>query len=178
MNLRVVCFRPQIPQNVGNIGRTCVAYGVQKLHLVDPNFKIDDARAKRSGLDYWPLLSKEVHTDWPDFATAHELDRSRTFFFTKFADIDLHRLENPFNRSESSPVTLVFGAETTGLQELPTDAFECGTRVRIPMSQYQCAGQPSGTTPFVRSLNLSNAVAIAVYAFYTRWLTRDAPHKC
>lgn len=145
--LNIVLYQPEIPQNTGNIGRTCVAVDA-KLWVVRPTgFRLDDHHLRRSGLDYWQ------HLDWqdvPDFAALDSIrDAARTFFFTKTATqcySDIAYRPGDF---------LVFGRETNGLPaELLTHARQ---NVRIPMSDK------------VRSLNLSNAVAIAAYEAVRQW---------
>jgi tRNA (cytidine/uridine-2'-O-)-methyltransferase len=150
--LNIVLFQPQIPQNTGNIGRTCVAVGA-KLWIVRPaGFRLDDHHLRRSGLDYWQ------HLDWEDVASAEALQScwrsDRTFFFTKAAS---RRYTQVGYRPGDF---LVFGSETQGLpaQLLRAHADRC---LSIPMSER------------VRSLNLSNAVAIAAYEAVRQWGSLD-----
>ena len=138
----VVLVRPEIPQNTGNIARTCAAVGCP-LHLIRPlGFSLDDRYLKRAGLDYWPLLDLTVHDSWDDFHAEYE-KAPCWFFSTKaphlYTQADL-----------SADVFLVFGQETAGLPAaLLRENLEHA--LRIPMR--------SGA----RSLNLSNAVAVVVY---------------
>ncbi len=140
--LNVVLYQPEIPQNTGNIGRTCVATD-SKLWIVRPaSFRLDDRRLRRSGLDYWQHLS------WSDVSSWNELQAesppARTWLFSKRATrcyTDVAYQPGDF---------LVFGSETEGLPQTMID--EAGERaLRIPMSKN------------VRSLNLANSVAIVVY---------------
>ena len=138
----VVLVEPEIPQNTGNIARTCAATGCI-LHLVRPlGFEISDRALKRAGLDYWSQVEVRVH-DSLDEALA-SAPSARCFFFTTKARRDY--AQAVFHEGDF----LVFGKETKGLPEelLVAHAEEC---VRIPMRAES------------RSLNLSNAVAIAVY---------------
>ena len=138
----VVLVEPEIPQNAGNIARTCAATGCV-LHLVKPlGFEISDKYLKRAGLDYWGLVEVRVHENWE--ALLLELKGARMHFFTTKA-------RKAYTEAEyQEGDALVFGKETKGLPEelLLQHQEEC---VRIPML---------GET---RSLNLSNSVAIAVY---------------
>ncbi len=138
----IVLVEPEIPQNAGNIARTCAATGCV-LHLIKPlGFEISDKYLKRAGLDYWHLVDVRVHEDLLSFLKEYPSVRMR-LFTTKarrtYAEADYR--EGDF---------LVFGKETKGLDEefLVSRPDEC---VRIPM-----IGE-------ARSLNLSNAVAVAVY---------------
>ena len=140
--LNIVLIEPEIPQNTGNIARTCAAVGAN-LHLVEPlGFKIDDAKLKRAGLDYWHFLDITYYKDTDDFFE-RTCNRDLYFFTTKAAKLysDMKYGENPY---------LIFGKETAGIPEdiLKRNLDFC---VRIPMRDA------------LRSLNLSNAVAIGVY---------------
>ena len=138
----VVLVEPEIPQNTGNIARTCAATGCT-LHLVEPlGFQIDDKHLKRAGLDYWGLVKVEVHKNFDEVLKA--LNGARFHYFTTKAK---RRYDEATFREGD---VLVFGKETKGLPEelLVTRPDEC---VRIPM-----IGE-------ARSLNLSNAAAVAVY---------------
>ncbi len=140
--LHVVLYQPEIPHNTGSVGRTCVATGA-KLWLVEPlGFRLDDYYLRRAGLDYWPHLEWEVVPDWS--ALVSRLPGRRFWFFSKTASRDYHQIA--FRQGD----VLVFGNESQGLPEsLRTAAGEC--LLRIPIR------------PQVRSLNLSNAVAIVLY---------------
>ena len=138
----IVLVEPEIPQNTGNIARTCAATGCT-LHLVRPlGFELSEKHVRRAGLDYWPLVDVQVHDSLDEVFTA--LNGSRFFFFTTKAKrtyADVH-----YEKGDA----LVFGKETAGLaEELLVQHEE--TCVRIPMREG------------LRSLNLSNSAAIAVY---------------
>lgn len=138
----IVLVEPEIPQNTGNIARTCAATGCV-LHLVEPlGFCIDDRHLKRAGLDYWDDVKVVIHSDLEDLLEA--LKGARLHFFTTKARQSYDEAE--YREGDA----LIFGKETRGLEEslLKAHSEEC---VRIPMI---------GET---RSLNLSNAAAIAIY---------------
>jgi len=140
--INVVLIEPEIPQNTGNIARTCAAVGAS-LHLVEPlGFKIDDAKLKRAGLDYWHYLNITYYKNTDDFFEKNK-NQNLYFFTTKAAKVysDMIYGDNPY---------LIFGKETAGIPEdiLKRNLDFC---VRIPMKDN------------LRSLNLSNAAAIGVY---------------
>lgn len=140
--LHIVLVNPEIPQNTGNIARTCAATGA-KLHLVEPlGFELSDKYLKRAGLDYWHMMTYEVHASWMDFLAA-------------YPDANLHYATTKAPRDYCAAAYgpddfLVFGRETKGLDEelLAANYERC---VRIPMRAD------------ARSLNLSNSVAIVLY---------------
>jgi len=140
--LNIVLIEPEIPQNTGNIARTCAAVGA-RLHLVEPlGFKIDNAKLKRAGLDYWHFLDITYYKNTDDFF--EKTTGKNLYFFTTKAPrlyTEMQYGENPF---------LIFGKETAGIPEdiLKRNLDFC---VRIPMRDT------------LRSLNLSNAVAVGVY---------------
>ena len=139
--LNIVLVEPQIPQNTGNIARTCAATGA-RLHLVKPmGFTVDDKKLKRAGLDYWHLLDITYYENLQDF---FEKNSGPFYYFTTKAR---HRYSD-VNYPEGA--YLVFGREDAGLPEslLYQNPETC---VRLPMRS------------MARSLNLSNTVAIAVY---------------
>lgn len=146
--LNIVLVEPEIPQNTGNIARTCAATGA-RLHLVEPmGFKVDDKKLKRAGLDYWYLLDITYYKNLDDFFERNK-DGSFYYFSTK-ADKVYSDIEYPDN------AYLVFGKETKGLPEkLLYENHD--TTVRIPMIND------------ARSLNLSNSVAIGVYEVLRQW---------
>jgi tRNA (cytidine/uridine-2'-O-)-methyltransferase len=140
--LNIVLVEPQIPQNTGNIARTCAATGAV-LHLVRPmGFSVDDKKLKRAGLDYWYLLDIRYHDSWDAFLRT-ENPQSCFFFSTKAA-------KTYSEVSYPAGSYLVFGREDAGLPEdlLRQHYTQC---VRLPMLEG------------ARSLNLSNTVAVAVY---------------
>ena len=144
MALHVVLVAPEIPQNTGNIARTCAATATV-LHLVKPlGFSTDDASLRRAGLDYWKDAQVVYHETLEEFFSSHEPERCY-FFTTKAA--------RPYTEARydgDGEICLVFGRETKGLPEdlLRSHSQQC---VRIPMLQGS------------RSLNLANSVAVAVY---------------
>ncbi len=146
--LNIVLVEPEIPQNTGNIARTCAATGA-KLHLVRPmGFEVDDKKLKRAGLDYWYLLDITYYENLQDFYDKNP--DGKFFYFTTKAQKRHSDAEYPDN------AYLVFGKETAGLPEelLLKNKESC---VRIPMIDD------------ARSLNLSNSVAIAVYETLRQW---------
>ncbi|MCH5198373.1 MAG: tRNA (cytidine(34)-2'-O)-methyltransferase [Oscillospiraceae bacterium] len=146
--LNIVLIEPEIPQNTGNIARTCAATGA-KLHLVEPmGFKIDDKKLKRAGLDYWHFLDISYY---PSTAAFFEANPGENFYY--FSTKAKHRYTDI---SYPEKVFLVFGKETAGLPEkLLFDNPE--TTVRIPMISD------------ARSLNLSNSAAVGVYEVLRQW---------
>ncbi len=142
MALNIALIEPEIPQNTGNIARTCAAIGAT-LHLVKPlGFSIDDKHVKRAGLDYWHLLEIKVYENTEEFLEVNK--DKKMYFATTKADktyCDVNYEEDCF---------IVFGKETKGLSEdLLYERME--TAVRIPMIND------------ARSLNLSNSVAVIAY---------------
>lgn len=140
--LNIALIEPEIPQNTGNIARTCAATGA-RLHLVKPmGFEIDDRKLKRAGLDYWHLLDITYYDSLDDFMEKNKGEKM--FFFTTKAPRSYTEAVYPDNSF------IVFGKESAGLPEslLEGNKESC---VRIPMREN------------LRSLNLSNAVAVAVY---------------
>jgi tRNA (cytidine/uridine-2'-O-)-methyltransferase len=144
----VVLYAPEIPYNTGSVGRTCVAVGA-KLWLVRPlGFRVDDYYLRRAGLDYWQHLAWQAVDDWAELVSHLPIDRH--WYFTKKAE----RLYTTADFSAGD--VLVFGCESSGLP----DAVLAGREVqslRIP------------TRPEVRSLNLSNSVAVAAYEAVRQW---------
>ncbi len=138
----VVLHQPEIPPNTGAVGRTCVAVAA-KLWLVRPlGFRIDEKTRRRAGLDYWQHLNWEVVDDWNELA--ERIPVQRAWYFTKSATRALWDV--PFQSGD----ILVFGSETSGLPPSLLQRYSTQT-VGIPMR------------PQVRSLNLSNSVAISLY---------------
>lgn len=139
--LNIVLVEPQIPQNTGNIARTCAATGA-RLHLVKPmGFTVDDKKLKRAGLDYWHLLDITYYNGTEElFARCP----GPFFFFTTKAPRRYTDVSYP------DGAYLVFGREDAGLPE-PLLAAHPESCVRLPM------------IPDARSLNLSNTVAVGVY---------------
>jgi tRNA (cytidine/uridine-2'-O-)-methyltransferase len=142
----VVLVHPEIPGNTGNVIRL-VANTATELHLVEPlGFRMDDRDLKRAGLDYHEYASVAVHRDFAACRAALERERTRRWFaLTTTGACSLY--DARFVRGD----VLVFGCETAGLPADVLAGFGAGLRLRVPMR------------PGQRSLNLSNAVAVAVY---------------
>lgn len=141
MNLNIVLYQPEIPQNTGNIARTCVLTD-SKLHLIKPlGFDLDEKHLRRAGLDYWEDLDLEVHESYEAFIEKYG-DRKIFLASTHGGE---HYDEVKFQEGDF----IMFGRESSGV---PQDVHEAHENIRIPMIQ-------SST----RSLNLSNTVAIIVY---------------
>ena len=140
--MHIVLYHPEIPQNTGNIARTCAATGTT-LNLIEPfGFSLSDRYLKRAGLDYWPLL--DIHV-FPDFdALLAKRPDARFFFTTTKADRTYTDIQ--YDKNDH----LVFGPETVGLPESLLSIAAQHT-IRIPMLDT------------ARSLNLSNSVAIVLY---------------
>ena len=160
--INIVLYEPEIPQNTGNIMRTCVATN-SHLHLIKPlGFKLDDAHIKRCAVNYIENLKYTVYENWDDFKSKN----SGTFYYlTRYG----HKPHSTFNYSNKDEnIYLVFGKESTGIPKyiLKNDLEHC---MRIPM------------TDKVRALNVSNSVAIMVYEVLRqqeyRDLLRDEPFK-
>lgn len=160
--IHVVLYQPEIPQNTGNIMRTCVATGA-KLHLIEPlGFKVDDAHLKRSGVNYIDKLEYFLYPDWEEFKKKNPGDY---YYFTRYG----HKPHTSFDYSNTEKeIYLIFGKESTGIPKeiLKEDLDHC---MRIPM------------TANVRALNLSNCVAICVYEVLRQQgyqtLLFEEPHK-
>ena len=146
MKINVVMVEPEIPQNTGNIARTCAAIGA-KLHLVHPlGFSISEKAVKRAGLDYWDKVEIEEHNSFSEFLEKYKPEENNMFFATTKGK---HVYSEP-NYSKMEEVFLLFGKETKGLPEDILQKYIDKT-IRIPMRNN------------LRSLNLSNSVAIVVY---------------
>ena len=160
--INIVLYEPEIPQNTGNIMRTCVATG-SKLHLIKPfGFKLDDAHLKRSAVNYLENLNYETYEDWDDFISKN----NGTYYYLTRYGKKPHTSFDYSNKDEN--IYLIFGKESTGIPKeiLKKDLNHC---MRIPM------------TDKVRALNVSNSVAIMVYEVLRqqefRDLLRCEPHK-
>ncbi|MBQ2792264.1 MAG: tRNA (cytidine(34)-2'-O)-methyltransferase [Oscillospiraceae bacterium] len=145
--LNIVLVEPQIPQNTGNIARTCAATGA-RLHLIEPmGFTVDDKKLKRAGLDYWSYLDITYYSGLDDFFARND---GAFYFFTTKGRNTYSDMTYP------DQVYLFFGREDAGLpEELLLQHPE--TCVRLPMR--------GG----LRSLNLSNTVAVGVYEVLRQW---------
>ncbi|GLC29051.1 tRNA (uridine(34)/cytosine(34)/5-carboxymethylaminomethyluridine(34)-2'-O)-methyltransferase TrmL [Clostridium omnivorum] len=143
MNLNIVLFEPEIPQNTGNIARTCVLTN-SKLHLIKPlGFSLDEKHLKRAGLDYWQYLDMEIYESYEEL---REKYKDSTFYFstTKGSEIytDVQYKPGDF---------VVFGRESAGLPDRIRNS-NTENLIRVPMLETS-----------TRSLNLSNTVAILAY---------------
>jgi tRNA (cytidine/uridine-2'-O-)-methyltransferase len=142
--VHIVLVEPQIPQNTGSISRTCAATDTP-LHLVEPlGFEITEKAVRRAGLDYWPYVKLFRHATWDDYVTAAKPER--IWLFSKFG-------ERLYTNADFGPNdALVFGSETKGLGQEFMSRYPASQILKIPI-----------VTTYVRSLNLSNAVSIALY---------------
>lgn len=158
----IVLYQPEIPQNTGNIMRTCVATNT-KLHLIKPlGFKVDDASLKRSGVNYIDKLDYVVYKNYDEFLSKND---GEFYYFTRYGKVP----HTTFDYSDNTKnIYLIFGKESTGIPKdiLKNHLDRC---MRIPMTQN------------VRSLNLSNCVAIVLYEVLRQQeyndLLRYEPHK-
>lgn len=146
-NLNIVLLEPQIPQNTGNIARTCAATGAA-LHIIRPmGFSIDDKKLKRAGLDYWQFLDIRYYDNIEDF---YSKNNGNFYYFTT-------KGKNTYSDIKyNGNVYIIFGREDAGIPEeiLYNNYEKC---VRLPM------------IADARSLNLSNTVAIASYEVLRQW---------
>ena len=147
-SLNVALIEPEIPQNTGNIARTCAATGA-KLHLVGPmGFEITEKRVRRAGLDYWDKLDVTYYESTAEF---FEKNKGASFYYFRTKARRTHS-----DMQYENGCFLVFGKETKGLPEelLKANEERC---VRLPMRG------------IIRSLNLSNSVAVGVYEVLRQW---------
>lgn len=146
MKLNIVLVEPEIPQNTGNIARTCAAIGA-KLHLVHPlGFDISEKQVKRAGLDYWDKLEIEEHKNLEEFLTKYDIAQNNMYLVSTKAT----EVYSNVDYVDKDDIFLLFGKETKGLPEsLLKNNLE--KTIRIPMGYN------------IRSLNLSNSVAIVTY---------------
>lgn len=143
MPYHIVLIEPEIPNNTGNIGRLSLATG-STLHLVKPlGFELDDKRVKRAGLDYWKHLDLVIYESQEDFFTQNS-DKKMVFFSS-------HATQDYWDIDYSEDLFLVFGKESVGLPESITTAYS-DRLYRIPI-----------VSSHIRSINLANAVGVAVY---------------
>lgn len=162
--INVVLFEPEIPGNTGNIMRTCVATDT-KLHLIKPlGFSLDEKYIRRSGVNYIDNCTYTVYENWEDFYSKNK-DNGTFYFLTRYG----HKPHTSFDYSNNKEnIYFVFGKESSGIPRniLKTHLDNC---MRMPM------------TNKVRSLNLSNTVAIMVYEALRQQnfndLLWDEPHK-
>ncbi|MEQ8156274.1 MAG: tRNA (cytidine(34)-2'-O)-methyltransferase [Clostridiaceae bacterium] len=141
MNLNIVLYQPEIPQNTGNIARTCVLTN-SKLHLIKPlGFKIDEKSVRRAGLDYWKDLDMEIHESFEDFIEKYQGER--IFLSSTHAEKFYNEIE--FEKGDF----IMFGRESSGV---PEEVHNKLAGMRIPMIETS-----------TRSLNISNTVSIVAY---------------
>lgn len=146
MKLHIVMVEPEIPQNTGNIARTCASIGA-KMHLVHPlGFDITEKAVKRAGLDYWDKLEIEEHNSFEKFLQKYKPEENNMFFVTTKGK----QIYTEPNYGDMEEVFALFGKETKGLPEDILRKYLDKT-IRIPMRET------------IRSLNLSNSVAIVAY---------------
>ena len=160
--INVVLYEPEIPQNAGNIMRTCIGAGA-KLHMIKPlGFSLDEKSVKRSAANYLDKLDYEVYENYDDFKSKN---KGTYYFFTRYGKKP-HSDFDYSNKDEN--IYLIFGKESSGIDKkiLKDNLDNC---MRIPM------------TEDLRSLNLSNCVAIVVYEVLRQQnyndLLRKEPHK-
>ena len=148
MKLNIVMVEPEIPQNTGNIARTCAITGA-KLHLIHPlGFKIDEKSIKRAGLDYWDKVEIEEHDSLKKFLDKYNPEENNMFLATTkaqhcYTDVD-------YSKFKEEEIFVLFGKESKGLPEDLLQKYIEKT-IRIPMR------------PVLRSLNLSNSVCVIAY---------------
>ena len=142
--INIVLYEPEIPQNTGNIMRTCAGTGA-KLHLIEPmGFKINDKTVKRSGVNYIEHCDYTIYEDWEDFKSKND---GEFYYLTRYG----RKPHTSFDYSDTSKnIYLVFGKESTGIPKeiLQKDLDHC---LRIPMNSN------------IRALNVSNSVAIMLF---------------
>lgn len=144
--IHVVLYQPDIPQNTGNIARTCAITGA-KLHLIRPlGFSVDDRQVKRAGLDYWDKVELEVHDDLSAFCDKYPIP---TYLLTSHGD----KYYTEINYEDDCAI--IFGSESSGVPPELHERFQ-DHRIKIPMKNR--AGN--------RSLNLSNSAAIMIYEIW------------
>ncbi|MDD5888656.1 MAG: tRNA (cytidine(34)-2'-O)-methyltransferase [bacterium] len=159
----IVLYEPEIPQNTGNIMRTCVATNT-KLHLIKPlGFKLDDAHLKRCGVNYIDKLDYEVYENYNEFTKKNP---GTYYYFTRYGRKPHTSFD--YSNKENKDLYFIFGKESTGIPKeiLKEDLEHC---MRIPM------------TSNVRALNVSNSVAIVIYEALRQQnyndLLLEEPHK-
>ncbi len=156
MSLNIVLLEPEIPQNTGNIARTCVVTDTI-LHIIGPiKFSLSEKAVKRAGLDYWSSLKLHYYNNYQEFLDQHY---DKTVFY---ATTKTHRLYCDVNYKSYKEVFIMFGKESKGIPEKILKEHR-ETNITIPMMQIENA----------RSLNLSNACAVVIYEVLRQW---DFPH--
>ncbi|SFH52729.1 tRNA (cytidine/uridine-2'-O-)-methyltransferase [Tindallia magadiensis] len=150
MSLNIILHEPEIPQNTGNIARTCVITGAS-LHIIKPTgFSLDSRYVKRAGLDYWDLLDLTIYNDFEDFLKRTE---AKKIYCASTKAKEIYS-----DHQYSDPTFIMFGKETAGLPQNILDQY-ASSLIRVPMIKNDSA----------RSLNLSNTVAIVAYEVMRQW---------
>ncbi len=152
MSLNIVLLEPEIPQNTGNIARTCVVTDTT-LHIIGPiKFSLDEKAVKRAGLDYWNSLKLYYYTNYQEFKKRH---RDKNIFY---ATTKTHRIYSDIDYRSYEEVYIMFGKESEGI---PEDILkqQAKNNITLPMLQVEKA----------RSLNLSNACAVVIYEVLRQW---------
>lgn len=143
MNLNIVLYQPEIPQNTGNIGRTCVLTN-SKLHLIKPlGFEVNDKQLRRAGMDYWKQLDVVYYDSFEEFFNIN--GHNRIYLSTTRAAFNYSEVN--YNKGDF----ILFGRESSGVAQNIRDIFK-DTAIKIPMIETSD-----------RSLNLSNSVSIVAY---------------
>lgn len=145
MSLAIVLVHPEIPHNAGAVGRTCVALDMELVLIHPLGFELSDKHVRRTGLDYWQHVRLAEFASWEDFLAARAPRQDQLFLFEDYGARSFFEPDYP------EDAYLVFGRETKGLP--PTITAPLADRLfRLPMR-----------SPHIRSLNLSNTVAVAAY---------------
>ena len=151
MDLHIVLFQPEIPQNTGAIGRVCVALDAT-LHLIGPlGFDLDEKKLRRAGMDYWSHVNIRMYDSWEDF---REKENPTVLYATT-----AHAEHTHFEPSYDKTTYLLFGPESTGLPAEIIDTCQ-NTLITIPMPGAHA-----------RSHNIANAVSIVAYEVYRQLMT-------
>lgn len=143
--LGIVLVQPEIPGNTGAVGRTCVALDAELILIHPLGFRIDDARVKRSGLDYWPHVRLTEFGSWDQFVADRKPRDDQLFLFEEHGGTSFYEPDYP------EDALLVFGRETSGIPEDIWRRYP-GRQFHLPMRSQH-----------IRSLNLANTVAAAAY---------------
>jgi len=147
MQINIVLFEPEIPQNTGNIMRTCSAFNMS-LHLIEPiGFSLDEKHLKRASMDYINDLNYTVYNNWDDFYSKNNGPNIQYAFFTRYG---MKSFDQCVFNKDMDKIYLVFGRESTGIAK-PILKNHLNDAYRLPMRAD------------ARSLNLSNCVAIGAY---------------
>lgn len=146
MKINVVLYEPEIPQNTGNIMRTCSAFEMS-LHLIEPlGFSLDEKHLKRAGMDYVKTLDYHIYKNWDEFYNTHK-DNGQFVYFSRYG---MNSFENCVFDKNAKDIYILFGKESTGIPKTILKDHLSET-YRLPMKAN------------ARSLNLSNCVAIGAY---------------